>query len=153
MPEIRTAHLFTMRLKTAAPPQLIGAGPAGDRRVMQVTDGTFEGARLRGTLMPGATDWIIARTDHVLALDVRMVLKTDDGALIGFQYRGMRHGPDDVIARLNRGEAVDPADYYFRMSGFFETGASQYVWLNRLIAVGTGDRKPDGPVYDVFEVL
>ncbi|HKM60947.1 MAG TPA: DUF3237 domain-containing protein [Acidisphaera sp.] len=153
MAEIRTAHLFTIRLQTAAPPQLIGAGPAGDRRVVVVSGGTFEGARLRGTVIPGGTDWIIARADGALALDVRLVLKADDDALIGMTYRGMRHGPEAVIARLNRGEAVDPSDYYFRTAVFFETGAPQHAWLNRLIAIATGDRKPDGPHYDVFEVL
>ena len=153
MAEIRTAHLFTIRLKTAAPPQIVGAGPAGDRRVIQDTDGTFEGERLRGTVMPGGTDWIIARPDGALALNVRLVLKTDDDALIGMTYRGMRHGPEAVIARLNRGETVDPTEYYFRTAVFFETGSAQYAWLNKLIAVATGDRKPDGPQYNVFEVL
>ena len=153
MLDIRTQHLFTLRLKTAAPPQVVGAGPAGDRRVIQVTDGTFEGPRLRGTVMAGGTDWIIARADGALALDVRLVLKTDDDALIGMTYRGMRHGPEAVIARLARGEVVDPSEYYFRIGVNFETGAANYAWLNKLIAIGTGDRKPDGPVYDVFEVL
>ena len=151
MAEIQTAHLFTIRLKTAAP-QPVGAAPGGNRLVVQVTDGTFEGDRLRGTVMPGGTDWIIARPDGTLALDVRLVLKTDDGALIGMTYRGMRHGPEAVIARLNRGEAVDPSEYYFRTAMFFETGAEKYAWLNRLIAIATGDRKADGPQYEVFEV-
>ena len=51
------------------------------------------------------------------------------------------------------GESVDPAEYYFRISGVFETAAPQYAWLNRILAVGTGHRPPTGPVYSVFEVL
>ena len=35
----------------------------------------------------------------------------------------------------------------------FETASPQYQWLNRIIAVGTGRRTPEGPVYEVFEVL
>ena len=55
--------------------------------------------------------------------------------------------------RLNRGEPVDPSEYYFRISVALETAAAKYDWLNRIIALGTGRRPPEGPVYDVFEVL
>jgi hypothetical protein len=81
------------------------------------------------------------------------VLKTDGGALIGMTYRGLRHGPADIIARVNRGEPVEPGSYYFRTAVFFETSAAEFDWLNRTIAIGTGHRTPEGPVYDVFEVL
>jgi hypothetical protein len=43
--------------------------------------------------------------------------------------------------------------YYFRLSGPFETDAPKYDWLNRIIAIGIGDRHPDGAVYSIFEVL
>jgi hypothetical protein len=152
MAEIRTQHLFTITLKAAAP-QAIGRSPVGDRRVVEVTEGEFEGERLRGSVLPGGSDWIIARPDGAMALDVRLVLRTDDGALIGMTYRGLRHGPADVIARLNRGEDVNPSSYYFRTAIQFETSADRYDWINRIIAIGTGHRRPDGPVYDVFEVL
>jgi hypothetical protein len=88
-----------------------------------------------------------------MTLDVRLVLETHDGALIGMTYRGLRHGPAAAMDRLNRGEAVDPSEYYFRTAVAFETAAPQYDWLNRVIAMGTGRRPPEGPVYDVFEVL
>jgi len=81
------------------------------------------------------------------------VLRTDEGALIGLTYRGLRHGPADIIAKINRGEPVDPGSYYFRSAVFFETSAQAFDWLNRIIAIGTGHRTPEGPVYDVFEVL
>jgi len=152
MAEIRTAHLFTLKL-TVAGMQPIGQTPGGNRRIGLVAGGTFEGERLRGTVLPGGADWLTARPDGATTLDVRLVLQTDDGASIGLTYRGIRHGPPDVIDRLNRGEPVDPASYYFRTSLAFETAAPRYEWLNRVIAVGTGNRLPEGPVYDVFEVL
>ena len=152
MAEIRTAHLFTLKLKVAGM-QPVGQTPAGDRRIGLVAGGTFEGERLRGTVLPGGADWLMARPDGATTLDVRLVLQTDDSASIGLTYRGIRHGPPDVIDRLNRGEAVDPATYYFRTALAFETAAPEYDWLNRVIAVGTGNRLPEGPVYDVFEVL
>jgi Protein of unknown function (DUF3237) len=102
---------------------------------------------------PSGSDWIYQRADGAMALDVRLVLKTEDGALIGLTYRGFRHGPAEVLARLGSGEAVDPSEYYFRTAMFFETAAERYDWLNRVVAVSTGRRLPEGPVYEVFEVL
>jgi uncharacterized protein DUF3237 len=75
------------------------------------------------------------------------------GAAIAMTYRGVRHGPIDVIGRMERGEAVAPATYYFRINPMFETAAASYDWLNRILAIGIGHRRPDGPVYSVFEVL
>ena len=152
MAEIRTVHLMTLTLAVSGM-QAIGATPNGNRRIGLVAGGTFQGERLRGTVLPGGADWIIARPDGATTLDVRLVLETDDKALIGMTYRGMRHGPAAVMERVNRGDNVDPSEYYFRTSVAFETAASQYDWLNRIIAVGTGRRPPEGPVYDVFEVL
>ena len=88
-----------------------------------------------------------------MTLDVRLVLRTADDALIGMTYRGIRHGPPDAIARLERGEIVDPKLYYFRITPQFETAAPKYAWLNDIVAIGIGHRLADGPVYSVFEVL
>ena len=119
-----------------------------------LTGGHFEGDRLRGTVHAGpGGDWLLLRNDGVLALDVRITLETDDGQLIYMSYRGLRHGPKDVLEKLNRGEKVDPASYYFRMVPQFETSSSQYGWLNRLVAIAKGDREPSGPKYTVYEVL
>jgi len=152
MDDVGTALLFSVTL-TVAPPQLLGKTPLGDRRIVPVTGGSFEGPKLRGTVEPGGSDWILLRPDGALQLDVRLTLKTDDGALIGMTYRGYRHGPSAVIERLNRGEAVDPSEYYFRTAPYFETSAPLYDWLNRIVSVGIGHRLPTGPVYRVFEVV
>ena len=152
MAEIRTSHLITLKLAVNGM-QPIGATPNGNRRVGLVAGGTFEGAKLKGIVLPGGADWIIGRLDGSTTLDVRIVLETDDGATIGMTYRGMRHGPADVMAKVNGGEFVDPSLYYFRTTVAFETAAPKYDWLNRVIAVGTGSRPPEGPVYEIFEVL
>jgi hypothetical protein len=152
MAEIRTTPLMTLRLAVNGM-QPIGATPNGNRRVGLVAGGTFEGPKLKGTVLPGGADWIIGRPDGATTLDVRIVLETDDGATIGMTYRGMRHGPTEVMAKVNGGEFVDPSLYYFRTAVAFETAAPKYDWLNRIIAVGTGSRPPEGPVYEIFEVL
>ena len=150
--EVRLAHLCTVRFEVSAPRSL-GSGPYGERRIVQITGGSFVGPKLRGTVLPEGGDWILLRPDGVLQLDVRATLQTDDGALIYMTYRGYRHGPPDVIARLNRGEPVDADAYYFRTAPFFETGDARYAWLNRVVCVSTGERLPSGPIYTVYEVI
>lgn len=152
-PQIKLEHLFTISLTVEAPLQLIGQTPFGDRRIAKVGGGSFEGKKLRGTVRGGGGDWILVRNDGVTQLDVRLVLETDDKELIYMTYRGLRHGPAAVMERLGRGEAVDPASYYFRTTPYFETGSAKYAWINRICAVGTGTRPPSGPVYTVYEVL
>ena len=39
-------------------------------------------------------------------------------------YSGIRTGAPEVLARLDGGQAVDPAEYYFRIAIRFETGAA-----------------------------
>lgn len=152
MAEIRTQPLFTMRLRVSEL-QPVGDAPGGKRVVGVVAGGTFEGARLKGEVLVGGSDWIIVRADGAFTLDVRLVLKTDDGALIGMTCKGLRHGSPEVLAKVAKGESVDPAQLYFRTACFFETASEKYGWINRIIALGVGHRPPEGPVYEMFELL
>jgi hypothetical protein len=152
MIEVRTVPLFTTWI-IVAKPQHLGTTPAGDRMVVVVKGGHFEGDRLRGTVDEGGADWLTLRRDGVLRIDVRLVLHTDDDQRILMTYRGYRHGPADVIERLAKGEDVDPSTYYFRTAPFFETSSERYSWLNRIVSVAIGERQTAGPVYRVFEVL
>jgi hypothetical protein len=150
---LRTRPVLVLALEVAAKPQVVGKTPGVDRRVAEILGGRFEGERLAGKVLPGGSDWLSVRADGTWALDVRLVLETDDGALIAMTYRGLRHGPKAVLDAIGRGEAVSPSSYYFRTAAFFETAAEKYVWLNGVVAVGVGHRLPTGPVYQVFEVL
>jgi len=152
MTDVRTALLFTLTLKPGSV-QPLGRTPFGERRLAPIAGGSFEGPKLRGTVMEGGSDWLLLRPDGATQLDVRVGLRTDDGHLIGMSYRGIRHGNPAVMERLNRGEPVDPGSYYFRIAPAFETASDKYDWLNRIIAVGLGHRAPDGPIYRIFEVL
>jgi len=149
---VATRPLFAMRLQVGGMhPVGVAEGPA--QRVAAVPGGIFEGERLSGTVLDGGSDWQTIRGDGATTLDVRLVLETDDGALIGMTYSGIRHGPAEVLARLAKGEAVDPADYYFRTSARFTTSDPRYAWINGIVAVGLGHREPQGPVYNLFEIL
>jgi hypothetical protein len=118
-----------------------GAAPLGERRVVGITGGSFAGPALRGEILPGGADWQIARSDGVLELDARYALKEARGGLVQVISQGYRHGPPDVMARLARGEDVDPASYFFRTVMRFETGAGELLWLNKTIAVANARRK------------
>lgn len=149
---VTTRPLFAMRLDVGGMhPIGVPEGPA--QRVAVVPSGIFEGERLSGVVLDGGSDWQAVRGDGTTTLDVRLVLKTDDGALIGMTYGGLRHGPADVLARLAKGEAVDPTSYYFRTSASFTTSDARYAWINRIVAIGIGHRMPSGPVYNLFEIL
>ena len=153
MTELRVRPLFILLLDVQ-PAINVGNTPGVDRRVGVITGGRFEGERLRGTVLPGGSDWQAIRPgDGAWMLDVRIVLKTDDGQIIGMPYRGMRHGPREVLDRIARGEVVKATDYYLRIAPFFETASEKYNWLNGVIGVGIGHRLPEGPIYQVFEVL
>jgi hypothetical protein len=131
----------------------LGPTPLGRRRVVRVTGGTFTGPKLRGTVLPGGGDWLVERGDGTRALDVRITLRTDDGQLIYANYPGLFHGAPEVLARLARGEAVDPSEYYFRVAPLFETASEKYAWLNRVLAVGVGRRTSGQVGYRVYAVL
>lgn len=149
LPEPRFEFLFGMTLEVEKPDR-IGQTHAGDRRVVGVSGGAFEGRRLKGLVLPGGSDWIVVRRDGVLIQDVRIVLQTDDGHNILMSYRGMRHGPEDVIERVNNGEDPDPSEYYFRTAPIFEAPDGEYDWLNRLMAFAIGRRRATGVTYAVY---
>jgi Protein of unknown function (DUF3237) len=149
---VRTQPLFVMRLDVR---KMLVVGPASGifRRVGVVPGGSFEGERLSGDVLDGGSDWQTVRNDGSTTLNVRLVLKTNDDALIGMTYAGVRHGPKDVVERIEKGEVVEPRTYYFRINPMFETASPKYDWLNRIVAVGIGHRRADGPIYSVFELL
>lgn len=149
---VNVRPLFAMTLAVNA--IHIAGGPDGaERRIGDIAGGTFMGDRLSGDVLPGGTDWQIARADGAVTLDARVVLRTGDDTLIAMDYSGIRHGPPEIMARIAKGEAVDPASYYFRTVPRFSTSAPRYEWLNRILAIGIGHRLAGGPIYSIFEVL
>lgn len=137
-----------------APTLELGATPAGTRRVFTVIGGEFAGDRLRGEVLPQASsDLLLVRFDGSAQQDVRLILRTEDGALVLMTYRGVRHASPEVNARIARREAVGPSEYYLRNAPFFETSSPKYAWCNLIVTVGIGERHPDGVSYEVFEIL
>jgi hypothetical protein len=154
-PELTTLRyqpLFIFQIQVNRP-SIIGATPGYDRRIGEITGGRFEGERLRGLILSGGSDWQSLRADGATTLNVRLVMETDDGALIGMTYLGVRHGPKDVLDRIARGENVNPSEYYMRATPYYETASEKYGWLNRVVSVAVGHRVAGGAIYQVFEIL
>ncbi len=130
----------------------LGHGPLGERRMVSILGGTFEGSGLRGEVLPG-TDWQIVRKDGVLDIDARYALKEAGGAVVRVVSQGYRYGPGEVLAALARGETVDPSSYFFRTVMRFETGATELDWLNRTIAIATAERRARQVCLKVYRLL
>ena len=111
MPGIKTEFLFTIALEVEV--SNLGDTPYGSRRIFRLDTGSFEGPKLKGTVLPGGACWMLMRRDDVLEIEARITLETDDKQQIYMSWKAFRHGPKEVIDRLNRGESVDPGAYYF----------------------------------------
>ena len=144
--------LFVMKLDVAyARAVHLGATPGGGRSIFPVDGGSFEGARLKGSVGPGA-DWVTWRSDGAMIIDVRLTLQTDDGAAIGMRYEGIAHGDEAAMQRFRSRELLGPDEVYVRTVPKFETSDPRYAWLSSIVAVAKGMRTAEGPVYHVFAV-
>jgi hypothetical protein len=152
--DLKSEPLFVMRLDVGYDDvQRVGQAPAGNRAIFPVHGGSFEGARLKGRVLPNGADWVLWRTDGSMHIDVRLALETDDGAIISMAYVGIAYARTPEAAKLfARREVAAYDQLYVRTTPRFETSDPRYDWLNRTIAVANGTRTEDGPIYQVFEI-
>jgi hypothetical protein len=131
----------------------LGPMPHGRRRIIPILGGRVRGARLEADIVPGGADWQYVRGDGVVELVARYSIRTRDGVEIAVTNRGLRRAEPQVMERMARGEAVDPALVYCRTAPVFEAPPGPYEWLNRSTFVATAARLPDKVQLSVFEVL
>ena len=135
--------LFTeFRVKVGTPIKL-GDDGFGEARIVPILGGTVEGPGLTGTILSGGADEQRVRADGLTRIHARYVIEAADGALIRVDSQGLRHGPPEVIAALQRGETVDPAQIYFRTVIRFETAAPAHDSLNFVLFQASGRRLAD----------
>jgi len=122
----------------------------GKRRIIPITGGKFEGPLLNGKILNNGADWQIVTRDGLAIIDTRYLLQADDDSLIYVQTKGFRYGPPEVMAKIAKGEVVDPSQYYFRVYMMFETSSKKYNWLNRAMGIGSAMRLGNAVVYDAY---
>ena len=131
-------YLFTINA-TLADPVVVPDGPLGTRVIVPVTGGTFSGPRASGTISNIGADWLTMRANGTAQLDVRIILKTDDGTPIYMTYTGVMapgaDGPQIVTAPL------------------FQAGDEKYAWLNDIQAVAIGKPGKNRVDYEVYKVI
>ena len=149
--ELKTELLFEMTVNLD-PAQAVGNTPLGGRRILYAKGGTFAGPKVKGEVLPGGGDWILVRSDGVFVLNVRLTLRTDDGQLIYVSFPGIFDAPPEVFQRMQKGETVDPSEYYFRTTPVFETAGEKYKWLNRVLGVAVGRRTATSVLYTVYAI-
>jgi len=138
---------------TLGDPVDLGDTAHGRRRIVPLTGGTFTGPTISGSLLPGASaDWQTVLADGTALGDIRYTLRTNGGDVLYVQARGVRHGSAEVLARLGRGEDVDPSEYTFRTATQIETAVAELDWLNKGVFVSVGGRQPGGVVYETYLV-
>ncbi|PUE38015.1 DUF3237 domain-containing protein [Limnohabitans sp. Hippo4] len=134
-------------------PQEVGATVHGQRRVIPILGGEVHGNGWTARVLRGGADFQMIVNQSLAELDARYVLETDAGDLIFVQNRALRTASPEVMARLIRGEKVDPQLVYFRCTPQFETASKSLSWISEKLFIGTGARHPDKVVMRFFEVM
>ena len=148
----RLERFADLSVQVAAPIE-VGAVGHGTRRVIGIVGGTCTARDWSARVLPGGADFQLVVSDRVARLEARYVLETDAGDRIYVHNDALRTAAPQVMARLLRGEPVDPADVYFRCAPRFEASAPSLAWLMQRVFVGTGLRRPSDVLMRFFEVM
>ena len=142
---------FVFEIRANIGPALrAGPGRLGTRLHIPIIGGTVRGQRLNGSVLPGGSDWILARPDGASIIDAHYTVQADDGTPIYVHNHGLRVSSVEVLARLQRGEAVAPDEMYFRTAPVFDAPVGPHGWLSDHLFVATLRRESDTIVVQVF---
>ena len=106
----------------------VGKTSHGNRFVIPIVGGTFEGPQMKGTILPGGADYQLQDNAHGRTeLEAIYSIRTDDGVNIHVRNRGLICTGQDSEGR---------PQFYFRTAPQFEAPMdSKYAWLNNAIYV------------------
>ena len=155
LPAPTLEHVADLTVFVATPieaGQVTGLNSRGRRRIIPITGGKVSGT-INGTVLPGGADFQIVVSDTCADLDARYLLQLDNGEHVFVMNRALRRGSVEDIAKLVRGEPVDPAAIYFRCAPTFEVSSPALAWLTESLFVGTGARFPDRVEMRFFRVV
>lgn len=117
----------------------------GRRTIIPITGGTFEGPKLKGTIINGGADYQL-NTESRTELEAIYCIRTDDGINIHVRNKGIIYNGKDA-----EGNPI----FYFRAAPTFEAPAdSKYAWLNNALFVCTPEWSQDfkGIILNVWMV-
>lgn len=143
--------VFTITADITAP---LDAGPGlGGRRLhIPIIGGRIDGPRLMGEILPGGSDWALMRDDGLTEVQASYTIRASDGTPIWVQNRGLRRSSPEVLARLRAGEAVDPAEYWFRATPRFDAPDGPHAWLRETVFVASLAPAGRTIVIDVYDL-
>lgn len=139
---------FALQLKvTLGETYRVGETQHGERIVIPITGGTFEGPAIKGTIINGGADYQLAnKALNRTELEAIYSIKTDDGVYIHVRNRGIIYDGKD---------AQGNPSFYFKAAPQFEAPAdSKYAWLNNALFVCAPDftQQFQGIVLNVWKV-
>jgi len=134
-------------------PVEVGPVGHGTRRVIPILGGSCTARDWTARVLAGGADFQLIVNERMARLEARYVLETDAGDRICVHNDALRTAAPEVMARLLRGEPVDPAVVYFRCAPRFEASAPSLAWLMERVFLGTGLRRPSDVLMRFFEVL
>jgi hypothetical protein len=143
------APFADLEVEVGAPIE-IGQVAAGVRRVIPIVGGRCIGRGFTARVVPGGADFQLIMSATMARLEARYVLETDAGDRIYVHNDAVRTAAPEVMARLVRGDPVDPAEVYFRCLPRFECAAPARARSGA--RVGVGVRRPATVVMRFFEV-
>lgn len=144
-------HLCDMRVHLESP--LAIPTPRGTLVQYIGKGGRLDGPRLQGDFLPGSVDWVLVGSDGISRLDVRGAIRTDDGALIYFETKGIAKLSADGRKRLSQGERLPFVETYLRTTPKLETSDERYLWLNELVLVAYNELSPGQIHFRINSVL
>ena len=120
---------YVMELKVICDaPFSCGNTSHGERVVIPITGGTFEGPKLKGTVLSGGADYQYVDHQHSRnELEAIYCIKTDDGVNIHIRNTGLIVSGKDANGN---------PQFYFRAAPKFDApNDSKYAWLNNALFV------------------
>jgi len=150
----RFEFAFTVAIDLTPPVWLTPTSMGATRAAVWAAQGTFEGPRIRGKVIPmSGGDYPLVRPNGVIDFDARYLLQADDGTPIYLQSRGYRWAEGDAMERMNRNEPLEPHEYYMRVSPKFDVPEGPHDWLAKHIFVGVAEKIPKANRIHYFMLL
>ena len=139
---------FALQLKvTLGDAYSAGETQHGQRTIIPITGGTFEGPEIKGTIINGGADYQLGnKALNRTELEAIYCIKTDDSVVIHVRNRGIISSGKD---------AQGNPTFYFKAAPQFEAPAdSKYAWLNNALFVCAPDftQQFKGIVLNVWKV-